>query len=414
MQTKGRRSMRSTSMLLGLAAVIFAAACSSQNPDSLENPQGQNSSSNNSNSSDNNSSSNATPTGGTVEPTPEKTILDERVVDYSSALRTASLKIVQALPTLQQIMDVANAADKKAAYEAELDKMLDDPRFTRRMIKWWKDTMRQGGGGNGDVPSRDTAPTFAARVMLEGRSYAELFTAESGTCPTYDADANAFVDGDCNNNVPTHAGVLTNPGVQYQFYGNMAFRRDRWVQEIFVCTKFPAEYADKPVQMGGSEYVSPWDFMSIGNDPINFQDTSSVLCANCHTSLNHIAPLFANFDMNGMWTDQIQVMTPTTPDAVKTEIGHWLRSGEVTSWRLGTPTPDLPALGKAIAADPDVAECAVARMWNFAMSKEDIVSDLATVPIDVLTPYIEEFGDNGMNLKQVLRSMFASEDFVRF
>lgn len=405
--------MRSTPMLLGLAAVVFAAACSSQNPDSLEDPQNQNSSSNSNNSSSNNSSSNTNPTGGT-EPTPEKTILDERVVDYSQALRTASLKLVLALPTLQQIMDVANASDQKAAYEAELDKMLADPRFTQRIIKWWKDTMRQGGGANGDVPSRDTAPTFAARVFIEGRPYSDLFTATSGTCPTYDNDANAFMDGDCNNNVPTHAGVLTNPGVQYQFFGNMAFRRVRWVQEIFVCTKFPAEYSEAPVQMGGAEYISPWEFASIGTDPINFQDTSSVLCANCHTTMNHIAPLFANFDQNGMWTNDVQVVTPTTPDPIKTELGHWLRAGEITSWRAGQPAADLPSLGKAIAEDPDVAECAVARMWNFAMSKEDIVSDLATVPTEVLEPYIEEFGANGMNLKQVLRSMFASEDFVRF
>lgn len=53
-------------------------------------------------------------------------------------------------------------------------------------------------------------------------------------------------------------------------------------------------------------------------------------------------------------------------------------------------------------------------MWNFAMSKEDIVSDLATVPTEVLETYIEEFKSNNMNLKKVLRSMFTSEDFVRF
>jgi hypothetical protein len=403
--------MRRTSVLLSLAAVVSVAACSGETPTNLENNQSQGENGNNGNTTN--------PTGGTdpegVPETPvEKTILDERVVDYSAALRTASLKLVLALPTLQQIVDVADATDKKAAYEAKLDEMFADPRFTRRMIKWWKDTLRQGGGANGDVPSRDTAPVFAARVMLEERPYSDIFTASTGTCPTYDNDANAFVDGDCNNNVPVHAGVLTNPGVQYQFYSNMAFRRVRWVQEIFVCTKFPAEYTETPIQKGGGEYISPWEFETVGNDPINFQDTSSVICANCHTTMNHIAPLFANFDMNGMWTNEVQVLTPTTPDPVKTEIGHWLRPGETTSWRLGAQAPDLPALGKAMAADPDVAECAVARMWNFAMSKEDIVSDLATVPAEVLKTHVEEFKSNNMNLKQVLRSMFTSEDFVRF
>jgi hypothetical protein len=67
-----------------------------------------------------------------------------------------------------------------------------------------------------------------------------------------------------------------------------------------------------------------------------------------------------------------------------------------------------------MAQDPDVAECAVARMYNFAMSKEDIVSDLATVPVEVIQPYIDEFNGNGMNLKVTLRAILVSDDFVRF
>ena len=73
-----------------------------------------------------------------------------------------------------------------------------------------------------------------------------------------------------------------------------------------------------------------------------------------------------------------------------------------------------PDLGKAMAADPAVHECAVARMWNFALGKEDIVSDLSTVPVEVLQPFIDEFESNGQNLKEVLRSMMKSEDFVSF
>jgi hypothetical protein len=345
----------------------------------------------------------------------DKTVLDERVVDYNEALRTASLKLVRNLPTLQQIKNVELATDKKAAYEAEIDAMLADFRFTERMLKWWKDTMRQAGGAADGKPSRDTAPNFAARVMVEGRPYTDLFTAATGTCPGYDFQAHAFTDGDCANNVPQHAGVLTNPGVMMQFNGNMAFRRVRWVQEIFVCTKFPAEYAAKPVQTAnGNDYLSPWEFASIGTTPIDFQDTQSVVCANCHTTINHIAPLFGNFDANGMWTNEVQVMTPTVPDPVKTDLSHWLRPGETTAWRLGQPAADLPALGQAMAADPDVAECAVARMYNFAMSKEDIVSDLATVPPVVLDPWVDEFTANGMNLKQTLRAILLSDDFVKF
>jgi hypothetical protein len=292
--------------------------------------------------------------------------------------------------------------------------MFADPRFQERMIKWWKDVMRMGGGAGDGKPSRETAPVFAARIVAEERPYSDLFTAASGTCPTYDNTARAFVDGDCNNGVGTHAGVLTNPGVMYQFYSAMAFRRVRWVQEIFVCTKFPAEYSETPVQMGAADYTSPWDFGTVGTDPIDFQDTSSVICANCHTTINHVAPLFGNFDAMGQLQGSIQVMTPTAPDPTTTQLSHWLKAGETTHWRFGEAAADLPALGKAIAADPDVAECAVARMWNFVMSKEDIVSDLATVPIDVIQPHITEFVGNGENMKKTLRSMFVSKEFVRF
>src|SRR5262249_22576087 len=156
-------------------------------------------------------------------------------------------------------------------------------------------------------------------------------------------------------------------------YGSMAFRRVRWLQEIFVCTKFPAEYSDHPISKGGVDYVSPWPFESVATAPIDFQDTKSVVCANCHTTINHIAPLLANFDMNGKWQSGIAVQTPTTP-AVTTELSHWLQPGETTSWRLGEEVSDLAALGQAMASDPDVNECVVARLYNFAMSKEDIVN----------------------------------------
>lgn len=341
------------------------------------------------------------------------TVLDDRVKDYNEALRTASLKLLRALPTLQQIKKVENAADPKRAYEEELDAMLDDPRFTDRMIKFWRDTMRLGGGAADGKPSRNTAPNLAARITVEGRPFTDLFTSPSNNCPEYDGTNKVFSDGECNSGAPVEAGVLSNPGVHYQFYGNMAFRRVRWVQEVFVCTKFPAEYSDKPISKNGADYMSPWPFESIATSPIDFQDTKSVVCANCHTTINHIAPLFANFDANGMWQNEISVMTPTV-DPQKSELSHWLNPGETLSWRFGEPVKDLAELGQAIAADPDVNECVVSRLYNFAMSKEDIVNDLATVPYEVLDEYMITYYQNGLNLKTTLKAIFSSADFVRF
>ncbi len=345
---------------------------------------------------------------GNIVGTAQKTVLDERVTSYSDALRTASLKLTDKLPTLQAVKDLAASKNQAADYEKAIDAMVESSEFKHRMIRWARDTFRQGGG------DLDTAPLHFARIIVEGRNIDELFTAASNNCPSYDDKADKFVDGECKNGAPVQAGVLTNPGTMKQFYSNMAFRRVRWVQEIFACSKFPAEYSDNPVEKGAGQYTSPWSFESIVTSPINFQDTSAVICANCHTSINHIAPLFANFDKAGMWKSDIQVMTPTAPDPQPTKLSHWLKDGETTSWRLGKPVKDLAELGKALAADPEVKACLVARMWNFTMSKEDIVSDLATVPTKVIAPYVAELDKNGGNVAATLKLMFKSDDFIKF
>jgi hypothetical protein len=169
--------------------------------------------------------------------------------------------------------------------------------------------------------------------------------------------------------------------------------------------------------MGQSLYTSPWPFDSIAGGPtanINFQDTSAVICANCHTTLNHIAPLFAYFDANGKYQTTIQVQTPIVPP-VTSVLSDWLPAGQQTfAWRNGVPVTDIPSLGQAIAADPDVAQCAVNRVWDWAFNRGDIVNDLATIPTEVTAPIVTDFTAKQMNLKQAIRDIFTSDDFVRF
>jgi len=61
-----------------------------------------------------------------------------------------------------------------------------------------------------------------------------------------------------------------------------------------------------------------------------------------------------------------------------------------------------------------VAECIVARMWNFAMSKGDIVTDLATVPSTVLASSLDTFQKSGQSVKKTLRAIFTGDDFVKY
>ena len=337
--------------------------------------------------------------------------LGDRELDYGAALRTASLRLRGVLPTLVEIRYVQAAGEPRVAYEALIDQFLDDPRFTHRMIDFWRDTFRMGGG------DLDSAPLFAAQLVVEDRDFTELVTATSGTCPSYDRETDVFTAADCDNGVATHAGVLTHPAVMRHFDSNLAFRRVRWVQEVFACSPFPAEIA-MPADIGGAApYTAPWAFESIaGADNggrIDFHDISSVTCANCHATMNHIAPLFAQFDENGMWQDAIAVRLPLdeSPLAVRTD---WLPEGEPTAWRLGEPTPDLPALGLALAADEDVTRCTATRVWNWAMGHGDVVGNVDVVPEDVVAAYVDAYVSSGHRVRPMVRAIFTSSDFVRF
>jgi hypothetical protein len=342
-------------------------------------------------------------------------LLEQRELDYSTALRTASLKLVGALPTLEQIHQVADAPDdaaKQAAYEALVQAYMADPRFAEQVFHWWQDTLKLG-----DDVALDQAAAFAAQITVENRGYGELFTAPAGQCGSFDATTSTFTAADCANGVAAHAGLLTHPAAMRQYYSNFAFRRVKWVQETFACTKFPAEISATPVDVGGpAPYTGVQPFESVpGLDTgrVNFRDTSAVICANCHSTMNHIAPLFANFDDQGTYQPQIAVATPLT-GAPLAQLTDYLVPGEVTAWRFGQPAADLPALGAAMAADPDVTACAVARVWNWALGKSDIVDSVREVPRDVIAAQIDAFVADGGRLRGAIYRAFTSDDFVRY
>src|SRR5262249_30826990 len=159
------------------------------------------------------------------------------------------------------------------------------------------------------------------------------------------------------------------------------FRRTRWVQEVFDCTAFPAEVV-APTKVGTNQaaYTAPEPFTSIaGADnggTVDFHDTSAVVCAHCHATMNHIAPLFSHCDGKAMYTANIVVPLPTD-GVTPAKMTDWLPAGEATAWRYNVPAADLGALGTAMAADPAVSACLVARTWNFALGKGDIVQTLS-------------------------------------
>lgn len=365
-------------------------------------------------------------TGGSTIPV-EKTVLDERVLSYTEALRSASFKLVGNAPTLEEMLSIENEPSeigKKNKYEELIDKMMADVRFKRRLVEFWRNTFRMAGPAAGLMPSRDAAPNFAAQIVFDKRPFTDLFLASEKTCPTF--DGSNFVDGDCPNGPAgmETVGILTDPGIHAQYYGNLAFLRVRFFQEVFSCHKAPGEYnpdAKDPPPIAGCEmaaaYTNPWDFNKIGGHTntgrVDFQDCSSVICANCHGTINHRAPLLANFDEHGKYQPQISVLLPLvgTPTA---EMTDWLIPGEPTAYKMNMPAADLKQLGQAMSSDPEVIECAVTRVWNYAMSKGDVVTNSATLSPEVIAAVVQKFKASGYNMNATWREIFLHPDFVRF
>jgi hypothetical protein len=341
--------------------------------------------------------------------------LADRVVDYSAALRIAALRLTGELPTLAELKQVGDAPDdgaRQAAYEAQIDRYLDGPRLARQMFRFWQDTLKLGDG-----PTLDTAPAFVAKLVVDDRSFLDALTASRGTCTSFDPRTGGFTPADCSN-APTAVGLLSHPGMNAQFFSNFAFRRVRWVQETFACTAFPAEIAMTATNVGGAEpYTGAFPFTSIAGSAtggrVDFRSTSSVICANCHSNINHIAPLFAHFDKDGQYQPQIVVPTPLA-DAPPAQLSDYLPPGEPLAWRSGSPVADLPALAAAMAADPEISTCVIARLWNWALGKSDIVDSATRVPAATIEQQVAAFEAGGHRIRGALRNIFTSDDFVRF
>lgn len=354
----------------------------------------------------------------------DKLALVDQKADYLMALRSAAIKLTGNYPSLAEIKRVQNAPDQAVEYNALIDDYLKRPTFRQQMMQFWRDTFKMGGTQTVTVGTAmvavnmETAPAFAAQLVDKGAAFNTILTADTNTCPTYNATTMALTDGSCATN-PT-VGVLTDPGVMSQFTSSLAFRRVRWVQETFICTAFPAEWSDKKVSYPGGVFASPWPIESIsgqlvmGNKGrVDFHDTAAVICANCHTTMNHIAPLLAYNDLAGRRQTSIQVTTPVAGSPIST-MDDWLPAGQKTSWRFGKETPDLKALGAAVAADPDLPKCMSTRVWNWAMSRGDVVVDKTALTDATATALSKSLTGGGWNMKQLIRDVYTGPTFVRF
>lgn len=356
----------------------------------------------------------------------DKLALTDQNVDYMLALRSAALKLTGNYPTFTEISELRSAPDQQATYAARVDTYLASGAFTREQISFWRNTFRMGAQDTVGVPvaKMEFAPTYAAQLVVTEQPFTNVVTATTGTCPTYTAGTNTFsapAASNCVNNASVISGVLSDEGVQQQFYSSMAFRRARWVQETFMCSRFPAEQTGTAVKYPGGTYNSPWPWNSISGKEslptarVDFQASDVLICANCHSSLNHIAPLFGKFNMTGVLVagNAFQVTTPI-PMEPATILADWLPAGETTAWRHMKPATTLPELGAAVAADPGFARCVATRVWNWAMSRGDVVNDGLPLTDALATQLTTQLVADQYNVKKLVRRIFTDPYFVRF
>jgi hypothetical protein len=403
--------MKRISILL-LAATSFAVpACSSDvTPSGDDDGSGSGSS----------SGSGSNQGSGSSSASQWDTILANRVTDYNAALKIAALRLTGTLPAMTEINEVATATGdaQKAAYQKWITDYLGRPAFANQMFLFWRDTFKTGGTTAAFDPVNDTAAAFAAQLAVTNGNYMDMLTKATGNCPTFAPATGTFTDANCANGGPA-AGVLTNPGLQKQFFSNLAMRRVRFVQETFDCLRFPVEISSTPTDVGGAApYIGVWPFNTIaspqnGGGRVNFQDTSAAICANCHETLNRMAPLFAYYDAAGAYKTTIQVPVPL-PMSPTAQMTDWLPPGEMTAWRYQKLAADIPALGAQMAADPGVAQCGVSRYWLFALGKEDIVDQLVSVPPATIKTQVDAFTQNGFKVKDLLFTIFTTDAFIKF
>ena len=334
---------------------------------------------------------------------------------------------------------------------------------THKKVTFWRNQLRMGGqltnpladlataAANLRTVSLETAPVLLGRLTATGADMRATFTQPTNNCPTFNQSTGAFTDGNCftgatvagsntatnmGNNVPEgqQAGVLTNPGFNAQYYSNFAFRRQRLIQEVFACSRLPSEFASSPQIINSAVYSAPWPLKSITSNaaPPTYPATRRVIggtvsnqeyvdfnveqgCYNCHTTLNHRAPLFVAFDavgfMNAIGLSMVHSTVTGSPFTLPQD---FLPPTETTAWRYQVPANSIQAFGQAMAADPQTAKCFMIRLWNEAYSRDDVVNDLALVPDSVIAPMTQYFINNNYNMKLAIAKIYTDANFIRF
>ena len=107
---------------------------------------------------------------------------------------------------------------------------------------------------------------------------------------------------------------------------------------------------------------------------------------------------------------------PTPLDgAPLAKMTDYLPAGETTAWRYRR-AGRRPARRSARRwrPTPTSPKCGVARIWNWALGKTDIVDTLQEVPVETIQAQLDAFKASGFKLKDLIFAVYTSDDFVKF
>jgi hypothetical protein len=159
-------------------------------------------------------------------------------------------------------------------------------------------------------------------------------------------------------------------------------KRGKWVLENLLCSS-------PPPPPPGVEGFKPEDIEAKTQRELLAAHRSDPVCNSCHETMDNIGLAFENYDGIGAYRAEDK--------GVAIDASGNLEGVPFTS------TQELVAL---IAQDPRFASCAVEKAFTYALGRPPMSSDR-----DYLTQMTEDFQQNGLKLRHLIKAIVLSEPF---
>ena len=343
-------------------------------------------------------------------------------VDYEHALRAASIKLTGNLPSLAEIKQVRDTSDQKGEYEKLVDTYMKRPTFAAQIVDFFRDSFNNGGQRqiNGQNINMDLARRRTPRAGGEISRSPTWSRRAPNTCQTLDTGrGDVHVDGLPERERGRRAhrrrragAVLLEHGLPSRALGAGDLRLPASSRPRPPARHAAADGRRRTPRRGRSSQ-SPAGRRRARASTSRTTRRSSAPTATA--TMNHQSRRCSrNFDDAGApMARRPQVPVPIRePDRGARRLAAGV--GEDRLVAHGSPAADIPALGAAIAADPEFARCMATRVWNWALSRPDVVDDDASITPDWRRTLATELTASNWNLKPHDPSVFTSDAFVRF